>query len=78
MPHLSPTPISEEDMQVHDNKNEFATITHLECVNVEVKSIDEKALLRKLDLNLVPWVTFLFVFSFLDRSSIGNARVSRY
>lgn len=77
MPRLSPTFISEEDMQVHDNKNEFTTITHLECVN-EVKTIDEKALLRKLDLNLVPWVTFLFVFSFLDRSSIGNARVGRY
>ena len=32
-------------------------------------TIDEKKLLRKLDLNLIPGVTLLFLLSFLDRSN---------
>lgn len=35
----------------------------------------EKKLVRKLDLRLIPWVTLLYLFSFLDRSSIGNAKI---
>jgi len=31
--------------------------------------IDEKKLLRKLDLNLLPAVTFLFFLSFMDRNN---------
>ena len=34
-------------------------------------AIDEKKLLRKIDLNLLPGVTFLFLLSFMDRSN-GN------
>ena len=33
--------------------------------------VSEKKLLRKLDLNLLPGVTFLFLLSFMDRSN-GN------
>jgi len=32
-------------------------------------AIDEKKLLRKLDLNLLPGVTFLFLLSFMDRNN---------
>ena len=35
--------------------------------------VNEKALLRKLDLKLLPAVTLLYLLSFLDRSN-GNAR----
>ena len=31
--------------------------------------VNEKKLLRKLDLNLLPGVTFLFLLSFMDRSN---------
>jgi hypothetical protein len=41
-------------------------------------AIDEKKLLRKMDLWLLPWLSVLYLLSFLDRSSIGNARVSPY
>ncbi|KAF8315935.1 MFS general substrate transporter [Clavulina sp. PMI_390] len=34
---------------------------------------DERKLLWKIDLTLVPWLSLLFLLSFLDRSSIGNA-----
>ena len=38
--------------------------------------VDERALLRKMDLHFIPWLSFLYFLSFLDRTSIGNARVS--
>ena len=37
--------------------------------------IQEKALLRKLDLKLLPAVTLLYLLSFLDRSNVANARL---
>lgn len=39
------------------------------------QKVFEKKLVRKLDLRLIPWVTLLYLFSFLDRSSIGNAKI---
>lgn len=36
----------------------------------------EKQVVKKLDRNLVPLVTVLFLLSFLDRSNIGNARIA--
>ncbi|KAK2737813.1 hypothetical protein FQN57_007371 [Myotisia sp. PD_48] len=38
-------------------------------------TISEKALLRKLDLKLLPPLTLLYLLSFLDRSNVGNARL---
>ncbi|KAK9899166.1 MFS general substrate transporter [Cystobasidium minutum MCA 4210] len=47
---------------------------------VEVASTDlqdhrklEKAILRKLDIRIIPLLALLFLFSFLDRTNIGNA-----
>ncbi|OTB03889.1 hypothetical protein M426DRAFT_12182 [Hypoxylon sp. CI-4A] len=37
--------------------------------------INERALLRKLDLRLLPAVGILYLLSFLDRSNVGNARI---
>lgn len=39
------------------------------------ESQQDKALLRKLDLRLIPWLSFLYLISFLDRTNIGNAKV---
>lgn len=38
-------------------------------------NINERALLRKLDLRLLPPLTILYLLSFLDRSNVGNARL---
>lgn len=35
----------------------------------------DKKLLRKLDLHLIPWLSLLYLVSFLDRTNIGNAKV---
>ncbi|RDW75426.1 hypothetical protein BP6252_06568 [Coleophoma cylindrospora] len=43
--------------------------------DVLVDSIKEKALIRKLDLALIPIIMVLYLVSFLDRVNIGNARL---
>ena len=47
-----------------------------DSVDLTLDAIDEKKLLRKLDFALIPWLSFLYLLSFLDRTSIGNAKVS--
>ncbi|KAF2876479.1 major facilitator superfamily domain-containing protein [Massariosphaeria phaeospora] len=51
--------------------------------NVDVSTADTgygtkstRRLLRRLDLALIPWLAFLYLLSFLDRSNIGNARLA--
>ncbi|KAM3508483.1 hypothetical protein MY11210_006724 [Beauveria gryllotalpidicola] len=39
------------------------------------EQVDEKKLVRKLDLYLIPLIMMLYLFSFLDRVNIGNARL---
>ncbi|KAF2015710.1 MFS nicotinic acid transporter-like protein Tna1 [Aaosphaeria arxii CBS 175.79] len=40
----------------------------------ERAAIDRK-LLWRLDLKLIPWLSFLYLISFLDRTNIGNAKI---
>ncbi|RAL00136.1 MFS general substrate transporter [Aspergillus ibericus CBS 121593] len=42
---------------------------------LNLSHINEKKLLRKMDLHLMPMLTLLYLFSFLDRGNIGNARI---
>jgi hypothetical protein len=42
---------------------------------VDTSGVDERKLIRKLDMALIPWLSFLYLLSFLDRTSIGNAKV---
>ena len=37
--------------------------------------LQDKKLLWKLDLRLIPWLCLLYLISFLDRTNIGNARL---
>ncbi|KAF7193225.1 putative transporter [Pseudocercospora fuligena] len=41
----------------------------------EIDPLREKALVRKLDVRVVPILWFLFMLAFLDRTNIGNARI---
>lgn len=40
-----------------------------------LENIDEKKLVRKIDFVLIPWLSLLYLVAFLDRTSIGNAKV---
>ncbi|KAK3718361.1 hypothetical protein LTR37_005174 [Vermiconidia calcicola] len=44
------------------------------CSDGERKRIDKK-LVRRLDWMLIPWLSFLYLISFLDRTNIGNAKI---
>ncbi|KAF2109941.1 major facilitator superfamily domain-containing protein [Lophiotrema nucula] len=44
--------------------------------DAERKKLD-KALVWKIDLWLIPWLSLLYLLSFLDRTNIGNARVAK-
>ncbi|KAK0736553.1 major facilitator superfamily domain-containing protein [Apiosordaria backusii] len=37
--------------------------------------LDEKAILRKMDMRLIPMLALLYLLSFLDRGNIGNAKI---
>ncbi|KAF8472823.1 major facilitator superfamily domain-containing protein [Kalaharituber pfeilii] len=41
----------------------------------EERAAIDKALVRKLDLRLIPWLCLLYLASFLDRTNIGNAKI---
>ncbi|KAG6831616.1 hypothetical protein H0H87_004678 [Tephrocybe sp. NHM501043] len=43
--------------------------------DVDISGVDEKKLLKKIDLALIPWLSLLYLLSFLDRTSIGNAKL---
>ncbi|KAI0820751.1 MFS general substrate transporter [Trametes gibbosa] len=49
--------------------------TPLYNAHIDVSEVDERKLIRKIDLYLVPWLSFLYLLSFLDRTSIGNAKL---
>jgi len=37
--------------------------------------LDEKKILRKMDMRLIPMLALLYLLSFLDRGNIGNAKI---
>ena len=42
---------------------------------VDFSSVNGKAVLRKMDLHLLPMLALLYLLSFLDRGNIGNAKI---
>ncbi|RDB23798.1 hypothetical protein Hypma_008967 [Hypsizygus marmoreus] len=43
--------------------------------HVDTSGVDERKLMRKIDIALIPWLALLYLLSFLDRTSIGNAKL---
>ncbi|KAI5118001.1 hypothetical protein M0805_008101 [Coniferiporia weirii] len=62
-----------------DDKRHDDTVDKLHATEYHadpsVEVINEKELIRRLDWALIPWLSFLYLLSFLDRSSIGNAKL---
>jgi hypothetical protein len=68
----------------HDYPSDKENLVHTEDAklrvslyneHIDVSGVDERKLIRKLDLRLIPWLSLLYLLSFLDRTSIGNAKV---
>lgn len=79
--------IPENDVE-NPVKNDFDPGTHVvdivfnnEIVNqwttmpLEEREKFERKLIWKLDLRLIPWLSLLYLLSFLDRTNIGNAKI---
>ncbi|KAH8997890.1 MFS general substrate transporter [Lactarius hatsudake] len=43
--------------------------------DIDISTVDPRKLKRKIDFRLVPWLGLLYLMNFLDRGSIGNARL---
>ena len=65
-----PTPIFVEDAV---DATLPAKANYEECAETNLSA--DTALLRKLDIHVLPPVLVLYLFTFLDRTNIGNARI---
>ncbi|KAI2784535.1 MFS general substrate transporter [Daldinia loculata] len=52
-----------------------ALVTTSEATLESFADVDEKKILRKMDLRLIPMLAMLYLLSFLDRGNIGNAKI---
>lgn len=43
--------------------------------DVDTSNVDERKLMRRIDFHVIPWLAFVYLLNFLDRGSIGNAKV---
>lgn len=57
------------------NSNEFKSGPGIGTEHIPFTPAEEKKLVRKLDVYLIPWLAFLYLLAFLDRANIGNAKL---
>lgn len=62
--------LEKDSIRVNENAN--VTTTPLYNEHVDITGVDERKLLRKIDIALIPWLSLLYLLSFLDRTSIGK------
>ena len=68
------TPLSEKELE-HNPDKDHAITTAAGDLDAAIDDEAERKVIRKLDLWIVPPVMLLYLFSFLDRVNIGNARL---
>ena len=59
---------------VDTEKRDAASVS--EVADTDFAEINERRLMRKIDFRIVPWLSLLYLLNSLDRSNIGNSRVS--
>ena len=70
----SPSKKVANDIQVDERTASMEKI-NLYNAHVDVSGVDERQLIRKIDMRTIPWLTLLYLLCFLDRTNIGNAKV---
>lgn len=61
-------PMAPRDEKIADHEATAATPSAF-------PSVDEAAVLRKMDVRLIPMLSILYLLAFLDRGNIGNAKI---
>jgi MFS family permease len=79
---ISPTPHARKASVASQHGNKSAEIARIDALATApgvsmafFAHLDEKAILRKMDLRLIPMLALLYLLSFLDRGNIGNAKI---
>ncbi|KAG5743469.1 hypothetical protein H9Q70_013824 [Fusarium xylarioides] len=69
--------VFEKTMHVHANNKMVEDIesSHVESTVTAVDKDAEKRLVRKIDIRIMPFTALIYLFCYLDRSNIGNARI---
>ncbi|KAF8167777.1 major facilitator superfamily domain-containing protein [Crassisporium funariophilum] len=70
---MAETPCS-DDCKPHGSRSHLSKEVD-EKLHGGTPIVNEKKLLRKIDLHVIPWLALLYLLSFLDRGSIGNAKL---
>ena len=68
-------PQDTEEREARSGYDEEKDVAAVYDAQVDMSGMDEAQLIRKIDWRLLPWLSFLYIMSLLDRTSIGNARV---
>ncbi|KAF2810370.1 MFS nicotinic acid transporter-like protein Tna1 [Mytilinidion resinicola] len=72
---------SDEEKAAEAEQYNFASGAHQDIDDPDAGRSEEerididRKLLWKLDIRLIPWLCFLYLISFLDRTNIGNAKI---
>ncbi|KIM68309.1 hypothetical protein SCLCIDRAFT_1017899 [Scleroderma citrinum Foug A] len=70
----SPSKKVANDIQVDERTASMEKI-NLYNAHVDVSGVDERQLIRKIDMRTIPWLSLLYLLCFLDRTNIGNAKL---
>ncbi|KAF8994343.1 MFS general substrate transporter [Cyathus striatus] len=68
-------PSSKETSSQIEDVNSTKAGVPIYNAHVDVSGVDERKLMRKIDIALIPWLSFLYLLSFLDRTSIGKRQL---
>ncbi|KAF1988899.1 MFS general substrate transporter [Aulographum hederae CBS 113979] len=81
-PDTPPTTYYDEKPPIVEGKSQAAQIDSIDALATAPTTtaatfahLDEKKILRKMDLRLIPMLALLYLLSFLDRGNIGNAKI---
>jgi hypothetical protein len=59
-------------VQTAEEKGSVEPEQTLYNAHINTAEIDERKVMRKIDLRFIPWFSLLYLLSFLDRTSIGK------
>lgn len=71
---MDPEKVAMDDKREVNSASSNGNVESGESI-VIADAISDKALLRKLDLRVIPPLFTIFVMSYLDRTNIGNAKI---
>lgn len=62
--------------ETHECNGRLSTAKHrIYCSEIDTSAVVERRLMRRIDLHVIPWLSVLYILSFMDRGSVGNAKV---